>query len=715
MLLAEQGLSDDVDPSDPRWIAFRGDDRLIKTLLLAGLVPEVEAFRNLDAARLAALNWGSIQSPIPRRETQVVVGKLNRWASQVGELKVGDDPVSPTVAIALVDVDTDAVVAAARESYDRVGDRRRALRELVDTMLEGKLGSDPTTVYKLVWRGTDRSVDITFGNIRDTAEIPDVALRAGSGRPKVVIDFPFDDAGHSPEEDLERLDVWSGFNEATRTVCWLPSFLNSEGLSGLGRYVALVELLRSDQRFEQHTHHLSQRQRLDLRPVLVSMRDQLRAQLKEAVLVAYGVMGLSHAWVDAASALTDHFRSLDASLVARPTTSPSMAGALDELCDQLFGSQFPGHPRFDNKVTGPMLRTTWDEIKRALADPDGRVNIESSNRSGLRTVATALGLGTMGDSHFVLTRDWANRLDRKLDAARTAGRQCTVGDAREWIDTADGGPRGLPAEIADLIVVTLAAQCDHSLTSGGLAIAPTPGRPLDAGVVLRPEVLPDAAAWRLASQAAAHIFGMPPDLHISGPAVGLFADEVAAKAIAQLSDAAELVKVLDEVYRRWGLDDGPRRQTAISALGLLRSLQGASGRDTVDKLAAYAAPTSAQATSKSLTSAGQVIRSLSDTNWPLLQAAVAVVGSRVTAALEANEIATTWDVARRELEAEATRAVTPRRDDPSPVVHPPLPPGGKGGRAAVRDHAALDAALAEIRSVFDQLGSVDLTWRAPGE
>ena len=107
MLLAEHGLGDEVDAADPRWNAFRGDDRLLKTLLLAGLVPEVDAFRNLDAARLAALNWGSIQSPIPHRETQVVVARLNRWNSRVGELKVGDDPVNPTVSIMLVDVDSE--------------------------------------------------------------------------------------------------------------------------------------------------------------------------------------------------------------------------------------------------------------------------------------------------------------------------------------------------------------------------------------------------------------------------------------------------------------------------------------------------------------------------------------------------------------------------------------------------------------------------------
>ena len=717
MLLAEHKLGDEVDAGDSRWTAFRGDDRLLKTLLLAGLVPEVEAFRNLDAARLAALNWGSIQSPIPHRETQVVVGKLNRWASQVGELKVGDDPVSPTVSIALVDVDTESVVAAARESYDRLGDRRRALRELIDAMLDNRLGSDLTTTYKLVWRGTDRAVDITFGNIRDTTEVADISLRSGGGRPKVVIDFPFDELGHSPEEDFERLDTWAERNDPTTTVCWLPSFLNREGLSGLGRFVALNELMRSEQRFEQHTQHLSQRQRLELRPVLTSMRDQLRAQLKEAVLVAYGVRSGTHPWVDDASALTDHFRSLDPALVARPTTLPTMAGALDELCSQLLTGQFPGHPKFDTKVTTGMLRTTWDEVRRALADPDGRINVETANRPALRNVATALGLGTMGDSHFVLSRDWSNRVfDRKVDAARTDGRSTTVAEARGWIDAADGGPRGLPPEIADLIVLTVAAQCDHSLTHGGLAIAPTPGKSLPGEVVLRPEQLPDVESWRRAVATAGAVFGSSAGPHVSGPEVGAFGDDIAAKVATFQDGAARLVEALDTAYRRRGLDDGDRRRTARASLALLRSLQGVSGHDAVNRLAVFEAPTSEAALGKSLRSAVEVTRSLGDTNWALLEAAADVVGDRVTEALASEEIARTWDATRRDLEAEATRALTPRpvagpAPGPGPIV---AAPGGRAGRLVVRDQAALDATLAEIQAALIELGSVEVTWLAPG-
>ncbi|MHB1447251.1 MAG: hypothetical protein ACYCZV_16590, partial [Acidimicrobiales bacterium] len=715
MLLDQHGLGDEVDRTDLRWKAFHGDDRLLKTLLLAGLVPEVDAFRHLDARRLAALNWGSIQSPISHRETQVVLAKLQLWATRVGEIKVGDDPVNPTVSIALVDVDTESVVAAAQESYDRLGDRRRALRDLIDGMVENRLGNDITSSFKFVWRGTERAADITFGNVRDTAEVPDIALRAIAGRPRVVIDFPFDDSGHGPEEDLERLDAWTENNQPTTTVCWMPSYLNRDGLSGLGRFVALHELLRSDQRFEQHTQHLSQRQRFELRPVLTSMRDQLRAQMKDAVLVAYGVRSGSHPWVDEASALTDHFRSLDSALVARPTTKPTMAEALEELCDQILTGQYPGHPRFDSKVTPAMLRTTWQEVHRALADPDGRVNVETGNRSALRTVATALDLGTMGDSHFVVSPNWSNRLDRQLDAARHEGRQVTVAEVRGWIEEADGGPRGLPPEIADLVVLTVAAQCDHSLTDAGLVVPVTPGRPLRGEAVLRPELLPDPESWRRAVDQAGAVFGVTAGAHVSGPEVGAFGDEIAARVNALSAAASNLVEALDGAYRRWDLPDGDRRRTARAGLEFLRGLRSASARDVVDRLAGFDPPTSAAALGKSLRSAEEVTRSLGDTNWPLLAAAKAAVGERVSEALASDEIARPWDVARRDLEAEATRALTPRPDPfPDPGPTPTPPPGGRAEQTVVRDRGRLGVVVAALGEALAEHGSVEVSWRAPG-
>lgn len=59
---------------------FQNDARLLNTLLLAALVPEVPALRALTAPRLAALNHGSVVSPIAGREGSLVLNKLRDWA-----------------------------------------------------------------------------------------------------------------------------------------------------------------------------------------------------------------------------------------------------------------------------------------------------------------------------------------------------------------------------------------------------------------------------------------------------------------------------------------------------------------------------------------------------------------------------------------------------------------------------------------------------------
>src|SRR5205823_3814233 len=76
---------------------FENDDRLIKSLLLCALVHGVEALQNMTCLKLAALNHGTVRSPIPNREHQFVAQKLRTWAGTVGEIRVGEEPTNPTV------------------------------------------------------------------------------------------------------------------------------------------------------------------------------------------------------------------------------------------------------------------------------------------------------------------------------------------------------------------------------------------------------------------------------------------------------------------------------------------------------------------------------------------------------------------------------------------------------------------------------------------
>ncbi|MBW3536908.1 MAG: hypothetical protein KY395_03940, partial [Actinobacteria bacterium] len=103
--LEQEGLSEETVREVAWSHRFAANDRIVKTLLIAALVPEVEPLRGLDAQRLAALNHGSITSRIAGKETAQLVRRLRDWSGQVGELKVGDDPHNPSVNVQLTGVD----------------------------------------------------------------------------------------------------------------------------------------------------------------------------------------------------------------------------------------------------------------------------------------------------------------------------------------------------------------------------------------------------------------------------------------------------------------------------------------------------------------------------------------------------------------------------------------------------------------------------------
>lgn len=110
--------------------AMRGDDRLVKTLLLAALVPDVEALRSLTPSRLAALNHGTIRTPIPGAEKQQVLARVKTWASQCGEVRVGDGTDNPALSVQLAGVDVESILERAGLE-DNTGNRRRKVKELL--------------------------------------------------------------------------------------------------------------------------------------------------------------------------------------------------------------------------------------------------------------------------------------------------------------------------------------------------------------------------------------------------------------------------------------------------------------------------------------------------------------------------------------------------------------------------------------------------------
>ena len=719
------GVGDDTPEDAPARRAMANDERIIKTMLLAALVPEVEAFRDMDAARLVALNWGSVTSPVPGRETQMVADKLRRLAGEVSELLVGKDPSNPTVSVRLADVDVDEIVDRAAIIYDNQPARRSKLRALIDELTEHRIGADLRGTYEHEWRGTKRPVDVMFANVRDTDELPDNALAASEDRPKLVIDFPFDESGRTSHDDMERLDAWSDSHGPTSTVCWLPSFFNAAGLACLKRCVAVDELMKYD-RLDEHTAHLSASQRNQARPLLKNVHAQLKSRVKDAILCAYGVIEEGRDLVDPADSLTDHHRSLDPSMVIRPTTAPRLDGALNQICDQVLACRYPGHPQFDALVTAANLRTAWDEIRRALTDPEERVNVEKNRRPTLRNVANHLRLGTMHESHFVLNHFWRDKLDQPINAS---GKSVDVGAVRAWIDEVPGGPRGLRPEVADLIVLTVAAQTDHRLSRQGAPYEAEAGKAMPSDVVLVPERLPSPEEWALAVDMAARIFGETFHRQVTGPELGSLHAKLQSLASQMAPVAAGLEAALVDAYSIWRLDTGQRLSTAKAARQLVEKMQQADAPGMVELLARFEAPTSDDAAARSLASAGAVTDAVHNANLPLWRAASQTVKRRATEALQADEVAVDFVQAASAIKIAATAHFTStgpggpddgpgettrpgEDDDPVPPQPPSTDTGAKSGekRKTLRTHADIESLNEHLRTALSPGKVLDVTW-----
>jgi len=712
LLLAENGAGEgDVAAASNGAIAT--DERLVKTLLLAALLPQTGPLRNLDAAKLTALNHGSIAAPIPGQEKAIVLQKLRKWAAAVGALRLGDDLQNPSVELRLTGIDVESIVSRAA-SVDNAGERRRLVKRLVLDELGVEAETALFTEHLTTWRRTRRTVEVVFGNVRDTQDLPDDALRSSGDRWKVVVDYPFD-PGHSPLEDLDRLERWRAEHGSTRTVCWIPAFFSQALQRDLARLVVVTHVLEGE-RLDQYADHLSPQDRPQARGILGDLRSALEQRLRTAIRQAYGVERAAPDTIDASHGVEERLQSLSPGFAPQVPVGAQLADALDGLIGQMLEAQYAGHPRFEAEPRLPALRIVLAEVQRAIETPDGRIEVASERRRVMRQIATPLRLGVQYEAPFVLGTHWKDHLDRAAGRARQAGQeQITVRDLRGWIE--EPQPLGLPREVGSLIVLVYAAQTGRSFRlHGGPAQAQI--EKLDDDLELVAAEPPDEDAWRSAVSRAGSILGLAAVNPARNPSsVEKLADDLRAKGGALLPAAGELVPLLEQRLREVGGDPvaADRVRTAVAARELAQGLtQGDDPVAVIERLAAAQVPTTEQALGTSLASAAATVQALDAAHWqvPLLVAQRARSGEQahqrivveLTRALSHDEFA---EPLARAVERASTQGVALLGEAKSPVRSGP--PGATRGSLS-------GANLGEARSKLDELerepGSVqvDLDW-----
>jgi hypothetical protein len=726
-LLNQHGLTADaleeLPPNDQKRRAFTNDDRLVKTLLLAALVPEVEALKPMTASRLAALNHGTIRAPIPGQEVSLVLNKLKDWSADVGELKLQGEPSNPTISLAIVGVDTDSIVQRARQSADNHGNRKAKVREILFEQLgirvEDRLWAD----YQYEWRGTKRTIQVVYGNVR---ELPAESLRASGDDWRLVIDYPFDD-GHTPEDDLKRLDDFRQ-REASRTVCWIPAFFSRERMSDLGLLVALDYLLQNDQRFQDHASHLPQVERVQAQSLLRSQQSMLKARIVKSLEMAYGVLEEQPGSLGQSVDVADRFQCL---LVAQATMQRPVAadlrGALEKLADQMLQLEFPKHPKFEISVTGPLLKRVFEWVQRAARDSMHRVVVEAPRRREVKSFVEPLDLGLMGEDALVLGEYWRSHFDRQV--AQQRGEPVTVGRLRAWTDKPD--VRGLPRDVQNLLILTYAELTNRRFFQHGGGLNVGMEDRLDDALELREQPLPSEAHWGVAVDRANRVFGVQVGKVLLASSVGDLIEKVRAEVRPRLAEVRGLVRDLEGRLRALEIEpsEAVRWRTAAATAALCDALERSPEELFVERLATAEVPGTLEAVGASLKQAEAVRSALVQTRWESLENAWALGGehqgeaqalrTRVVDVLCQDELVEPLASGLRAQESTATtlvrkalqqRPVAPDAasgqaatlPSPSSVAPPPRPvPGTRVVDAGARDGLTRDA----LRALFEELAA----------
>ncbi|MDO0926541.1 PglY protein [Streptomyces sp. TG1A-8] len=618
-LLTKYGSADDK--------RFRTDERLVKTLLLASLAPNVPALTRLTGGRLAALNHGTIRTRVGDAGA-VAVKRLQELQAEGfdGELRSEGDPADPVFHLHLSDLDVEPLLEEVQGVADQDGYRRQWIKD----QLWAALGIPDTQAFvcerTVVWRGTKRTVEFVFGNVRDP-HLPDAEFAPQTeGNIRFVFDYPFDGHDHSPMDDAQRVERLKRAGKTAPTIVWLPHFLSEQKARSLGRLLKINYLLERD-RLDDHTATRPAEERIQIRNQLKASRDSLTTQLTDALLQLYGINRAEPGTTGAEVRDGEHLISLQPGFTrTRPEPAVGFEENLFLLADGLLGARHPKHPDFDPRltrkaVTTRELKTALEWITKAMEDGSRRVVVDSHQLPVVRRIVHALQLGEVHDGPLNVTTDWRLRINKKAAETPDAGPDLSVEDIRDWIE--ELGYTGLDRHVSNLIIATYALLDDRTWV---YQTSPLPKAPelerIGPGYGLRAVELPTEEEFHTALGRAGTIFGRTVSRVLFARNVARLAEGVRAVAEEHRVALGEVRTLLTEHARHLGLTgaDAPRLKSTKAAADLVaRLLRTTEPAACVRELAAAAYDVTDEEIAGALRHAPEVAAVLRGAQWSLLE------------------------------------------------------------------------------------------------
>jgi hypothetical protein len=585
----------------------RADNRLVKTLLIAALVPEVKVLRDLTVSRLFQLNHGSLRVPVPAMAGPIVTGKLKQWGAQNLPLFIGPEK-DPAVHVRLEGVDLRPILQRYA-GEDNSGSRQRVLRDLLFDALGLDRVADSGKQESTTWNATKRHGRILVGNVRSlSAE----HLRCPPGEDfRLVLDYPFDEPGKTPNDDLNALERFMD-QESSWTLVWLPHFFSDAANRMVGELAILEHIFSHSDVRRQAVSHLGTDDQARALTDMDNQRNQKKNRLLEVLAQAYGLHTAKDADISLDYRVDQHLVVLrrGASNI-RPNLAPNLASAKEAFVHALLEQRYPNHPLFSHQLTPQRLARLQGRFAELLAAEDSRLPVEREEAHELAGTLGALGLVrvTEGNAHLVPDRMLQALENRRL--AEGLDRP-TVAEVRHWIDP--NQLMGLQEPTQDLVVWCYAQWAKRTFDQNGKPFEPVAGRPLPAHATLEKPDLPEPIEWAQAVDKARTCLRITFAGRFLSPQNLMRLHAVLSERLAHFrGPAAALPAQLERRGALFGLGPGTdRARTARSADALCTLLSGKSPVDQVRALAAFEPETSASALGRHLDTAASVKALLDD-------------------------------------------------------------------------------------------------------
>lgn len=666
---------------------FQLDDKLIKTVLLGALVPEVPALYNLTAAKLHALNFGTITSPIPGWEQQIVLDRLNRVADSAGELHL-TKTAEPVISLKLHTVDYDKLLDLVPENEASTTVWQQLVRDLVTAELgisgtQGQLGELLATRE---WRGRRHPIQVKFGNVRDPDSMPVAALIAPGEEWRIVVDYPFDPQGLERSHDRARI---GSLERGSRTVFWLPFYLTDELLGKVAQLAKINYLLGNGNgdRLNSLAADWPLTDRQQGRVYLQQRQTQLRGTLLNALMQAYGAA--TSTGKDVQDDSFGVFHTLAEGLHVGDPRGGTLKAAFENLTGELLAWSYPGRPALpddEKPVTRSELTKILEYAGKAAADPARGVSVpNTTDQRTLRRICNNLRLGEYHDGRYVLNTTTCRWSQHFLQAAAIEGYtdHFPVHVLRRLID--EPAAFGFDRELQNLIIMVFGLEQQLAWYQHGGKIDVGNLAAVRDDLELRHPPMPDEQAWARAVDRGARLFGEALPVWRTPANLGELAGTLRRAADARRKAAGDLVRALEAHADVLGLDPAAttgRLATARRAARFVTEL--AAERDDVVLVETTAradlGDIDDQAVGDLLGQATRLVAALANTQWRLLEAVTkqTPTDDRAREIIERlREVAARHEQHGQDLTAAlhaAVEASTALLTDSRPVVPPPADP-----------------------------------------